>query len=84
MMRNALRMSSMTRPLDYGIESAVLVDSVLDSSYGAVGFMESVFPLGYVTISTFFLGMNITGMVIFNAISKFILCRSLMSKTYIL
>lgn len=70
-------MNSVTSSFDYGIEPAVFVDGVLDSSDSTIGFVKGVLALGQISITSFFLGMDVTGVVVLNSIGKFVFCWSL-------
>jgi hypothetical protein len=66
--RRVLRVSGMSVPVNYSIEPALLIGSVVDSEDGTVGFVERVRPLDHITITSFFLLFDIAGVFIFNSV----------------
>jgi hypothetical protein len=58
----------MSVPVNYSIEPALLIGSVVDSENGTVGFVERVRPLDHITITSFFLLFDIAGVFIFNSV----------------
>jgi hypothetical protein len=66
--RRVLRVSGMSVSVNDSIEPALLIGSVVDSEDGTIGFMERVRPLDRITIPSFFLLFDISGVFIFNSV----------------
>jgi hypothetical protein len=58
----------MSMSVNDSIEPALLIGSVVDSEDGTIGFMERVRPLDRITIPSFFLLFDISGVFIFNSV----------------
>jgi hypothetical protein len=67
-MRRVLRMNGVSMSVDNSVESALLIGSVVDSEDGTVGFVERVRPLDHISITSFFLLFDVTGVFIFNSV----------------
>lgn len=63
-------MTGMTGSFDYCVESAVFVYAVFNSSDGSIGFVEGVFTVGNVSFAGFFVGVDVTSLVVFYTVCK--------------
>lgn len=67
-----LWVDSMTSSSDYGVETVVVVSSVMDGSKSTIGFGYGVGTFDDVAITFFFLGFVVTGMSISNSVVEFV------------
>lgn len=58
--------------VDGGVESEVFVSGVVDDAFAAVGFDERVEADHAVAIATFFLGFDVTGVVVLHFVREFV------------
>lgn len=72
-----LNMLGMSRSFYDSVETAVFVYGVLDSSDSTVSFVERVFSVGYITFTGFFVGVNVTGVLISNSVFELVMGWSL-------
>jgi hypothetical protein len=68
-----LRMGSVSLSVNHSIEPIVLVGHILNPQDGTVGFMKSVLSLDNIPIASLMLRLNITGMVVLNAVLELVL-----------
>lgn len=66
------RMNGLTVFLHHGIESVVIVSSVVNHPEGTIGFSYGVMSFDHVSVSDFFLGFVIASMRVTYSISKFV------------
>lgn len=67
---------------DDGLETIVLVGSVLHLANGAISVHEGVLALHYITVAYFMLRFVITGVWVFNTVFVFVFWVSLAKKKY--
>ena len=72
-----LGVSSMSGSLNHRIEPTLLISSVVHSQNGTIGFMERVRPFNYMSVTSFFVLLDITGVFILYAIFELVLSWSL-------
>lgn len=72
-----LWMHSMSFPLDYSVETVLLVRGVVDDPLGAIGFMKGVVALHDISIPGLFLFLDVVGMRIMYAVFELVLRVSL-------
>lgn len=68
-----LSVLSMSRPFDNSVETAMFVYGVLDNSNSTVSFMEGVFTMSNVTFTGFFVGVDVTGVMILYTVFECVL-----------
>ena len=72
-----LGVCGMSGPLNHRIEPTLLISSVVHSQNGTIGFMERVRPFNYMSVTSFFVLLDITGVFILYAIFELVLSWSL-------
>lgn len=71
------RVDSVTGPLDLGVESVMVISSVVDLPGGAVGLLEHVVALHCVPVSGLVLTLYVAGVTVVNTVFERVVSRCL-------
>lgn len=71
----------MSRPVDFGVESVLMVGGVVDFPDCAVSFLQLVESLHDITVSGFVLALDIVCVRVVNAVFEFVLWMVILEMT---